>query len=71
MLNNARAETVANLPSFRSAFAAQPCIVPAEALYKWKRDGKLKQPFAVARLNGAQSGHRPTGRMTVIHTIGG
>ncbi len=53
MFNNARAETVAKLPSFRGAFAARRCIVPADAFYEWKRDGKLKQPFAIARADGA------------------
>ena len=53
MLNNARAETVAKLPSFRGAFASRRCIVPADAFYEWKRDGKLKQPFAIARMDGA------------------
>ena len=53
MLNNARAETVAKLPSFRAAFAARRCIVPADAFYEWRRDGKLKQPFAIARADGA------------------
>ena len=52
MLNNARAETVAKLPSFRGAFASRRCIVPAEAFYEWRRDGKLKQPFAIARADG-------------------
>ena len=53
MLNNARAETVAKLPSFCGAFASRRCIVPADAFYEWKRDGKLKQPFAIARVDGA------------------
>jgi len=53
MLNNARAETVSKLPSFRGAFATHRCIVPAEAFYEWKRDGKLKQPFAIARVDGS------------------
>jgi len=53
MLNNARAETVATLPSFRGAFASRRCIVPAEAFYEWRRDGELKQPFAIARADGA------------------
>jgi putative SOS response-associated peptidase YedK len=53
MLNNARAETVAKLPSFRGAFVSRRCIVPADAFYEWKRDGKLKQPFAIARADGA------------------
>ena len=49
MLNNARAKTVAKLPSFRGAFATRRCIVPADAFYEWKRDGQLKQPFAIGR----------------------
>ncbi len=53
MLNNARAETVGRLPSFRGAFATRRCIVPADAFYEWKSNGKLKQPFAIARVDGA------------------
>ena len=52
MLNNARAETVTKLPSFRGAFAARRCIIPADAFYEWRRDGKLKMPFAIARADG-------------------
>ena len=50
---NARAETVARLPSFRGAFAKRRCLVPADAFYEWRRDGALKQPMAIARADGA------------------
>lgn len=51
-LINARGETVAEKPSFRSAFKRQRCIVPAEAFYEWRRDGSGKVPHAVVRRDG-------------------
>lgn len=50
---NARAETVARLPTFRAAYAARRCLVPAEAFYEWRHDGALRQPYAIARADGA------------------
>src|SRR6202166_2775889 len=58
---NAKAETVAEKPSFRSAFKARPCLVPADGFYEWMKVSatekqpyfittKSKEPFAFAGL---------------------
>jgi len=52
LLNNARAETVADKPSFRSAFKSRRCIIPADGFYEWKKNGKLKLPFYFRRADG-------------------
>jgi putative SOS response-associated peptidase YedK len=49
---NARAETLATKPMFRSAFARWRILVPADAFYEWKRTGTVKQPYAFKRADG-------------------
>jgi putative SOS response-associated peptidase YedK len=44
-LANARAETVAELPSFRSAFKKQRCLVPIDGFYEWNQATQPKQPY--------------------------
>jgi putative SOS response-associated peptidase YedK len=48
-LINARADTVATKPSFRSAFKRRRCLVPADGFYEWKKGRKVKQPFYIHR----------------------
>lgn len=55
-LINARAETVREKPSFRSAFRARRCLIPANGWFEWKRSGKSgsgKQPFFLALESGS------------------
>ena len=48
-LINARAEGIADKPSFRDAFRRRRCIIPADAFYEWKAGTKPKRPHAVRR----------------------
>ncbi|PZH19542.1 hypothetical protein C1I97_02585 [Streptomyces sp. NTH33] len=63
---NARAETVHEKPSYRRAFAARRCIVPADGYYEWvtgtqerelevqgKRKRPRKQPYFVTPADGS------------------
>jgi putative SOS response-associated peptidase YedK len=49
---NARSETVAEKPAFRSAFRHQRCIVPADAYYEWQQTTAGKIPHAIVRQDG-------------------
>lgn len=52
-LINARAETVATTPAFRSAFQKRRCLVPADAFYEWERVAEsIRQPNLIRRSDG-------------------
>lgn len=44
---NARVETVATKPAYRSAFRYRRCLVPADGFYEWKPGERGKQPFVL------------------------
>ena len=51
-LFNARGETVAEKPSFRSAFKARRGLMVLDGYYEWKQEGKGKQPYYVTPHDG-------------------
>ena len=42
---NARADTVATKPAFRTALKKRRCLVVADGYYEWQAQGKIKQPY--------------------------
>jgi putative SOS response-associated peptidase YedK len=53
---NARAETLQDKPSFRTAFRRRRCLVLADGYYEWQRAGAVKQPYFIAFEDGAPFG---------------
>ena len=51
-LFNAQAETVADKPAFRHAFAHHRCLIPADGYYLWRPSEDHKQPYRVTRTDG-------------------
>lgn len=51
-LINARAETLVEKPSFRSALKKRRCLILADGFYEWKKDGKVKTPMYVQLKSG-------------------
>ena len=46
-LINARAETLAEKPSFRRAFKKRRCLIPATGFFEWRQTESGKQPFHI------------------------
>lgn len=49
---NARAETVDQKPSYRTAFKRHRCLIPASGFYEWQTGPSGKQPYAIGRKDG-------------------
>ena len=55
LLFNARAETLAQKPAFRDAFAKRRCLIPADGFYEWQKFvGSKSKPFYVKRSDRQQ-----------------
>lgn len=49
---NARAETVAERPSFRAAYRQRRCLVLADGFYEWKKESGSKTPYFISLASG-------------------
>lgn len=49
---NARAEGLAERPTFSAAFAARRCLVPADGFYEWDRRYQPRKPYYFAAADG-------------------
>jgi putative SOS response-associated peptidase YedK len=76
---NAKAETVATKPAFRSAYKKRRCLVIADGFYEWRTEGKAKlpmlfqvdggEPFAFAGLwEWWGGGDKPVESCTILTT---
>ena len=53
---NARAETVAERPSYRAAFQHRRCLVLADGFYEWRKEGNTKTPYFISLASGKPFG---------------
>lgn len=48
---NARAETLAEKPSFKKSLLTRRCLIPADGFFEWRQEGKNKTPVYVQMKN--------------------
>jgi putative SOS response-associated peptidase YedK len=53
---NARSETAATKPSFRSAFKSRRCLIIADGFYEWQKTDGGKQPYLIGMKDGRPFG---------------
>lgn len=78
-LINARADTLAEKPSFRSAYRRRRCLIPATGFYEWKANpgSKTKTPMYISLASGKpfafaglwENWHSPDGSQVLSCTI--
>lgn len=51
-LINARAETLAEKPSFKNALVRRRCLIPSDGFYEWKKENDTRQPMYIRRRDG-------------------
>ena len=56
LIVNARAETLAERPSFRAALARRRCLAIADGFYEWRKEGggrsASRRPYLIRRVSG-------------------
>ncbi|WP_342359129.1 SOS response-associated peptidase [Terrarubrum flagellatum] len=53
---NIRSESAAEKPAFRNALKRRRAIMPADAFYEWKKEGKQSVPFLIRKPGGGGFG---------------
>jgi putative SOS response-associated peptidase YedK len=53
---NARAETIAEKPSFKNAFQKRRCLIPMDGFYEWQKIGRMKKPLRFSLRSGEPFG---------------
>ena len=48
---NARAETLAEKPSFKKSLLTKRCLIPSDGFYEWQQEGKNKNPVYIQMKN--------------------